>query len=151
MTDPTSENLNIPYTTVLLPLTEEDKQVIEKELKNTYQGNFLLLPLLVLFYFFGLYYFLFILIIVLIYNIFSFSSTKKNELSLNNPKIILTGKITKKEPPGDGLFVFMGQEKFELTYANITYPIEVGDTVSLHYSQFDTTLRGILLGVEKEN
>jgi hypothetical protein len=43
------------------------------------------------------------------------------------------------------------RECFEITYANVTFPVEVGDTVSLHYSQFDTKERGVLLDVKKEN
>lgn len=132
------------------PLTEEDKQVIKKAIKPYYQANLLLLPILAIVFFFGLWYFLFFAILVVCYNIFAFSSIKKNELSLNNPKTILTGEITQKEPPGDGTFIYFGQERFELTYANITYPIEVGDTVSLHYSQFNVNQRGILLSVEKQ-
>jgi len=49
------------------------------------------------------------------------------------------------------MILFFGSEKFNVTYANITYPIEAGDTVSLHYSQFNSKQRGILLSVEKEN
>lgn len=52
----------------------------------------------------------------------------------------------------------MSEERFDVTYANITYSIEVGDTVSLHYSQFNIKQRGTLnqqrgelLRVEKEN
>lgn len=149
------ENINSFYTMVLLPLTEEDKQVIKKEIKNQYRGNVLLLPLLILSFFLGLWYFLFFLILVLLYNIYTFYSIKENELSLNNPKTILIGKITQKEPPGDGLIIYLGQSRFDLTYANITYSIEVGDTVSLHYSRFNskqklnTKQKGILLKVEK--
>ncbi len=131
------------------PLTEEDKNVIKKAIKSYYQANFILIPILAVAFFFGLWYFLIVLILVLSYNIFAFSSIKKNELSLNHPKTILTGKITLKEPPGDGTFIYLEEERFELTYANITFPIEVGDTVSLHYSQFNVNQRGILLGVEK--
>ncbi|MDN5288448.1 MAG: hypothetical protein JWR38_4722 [Mucilaginibacter sp.] len=151
------ENANDFYTTVLLPLTEEDKQVIKKAIKNQYQVNVLLLPLLILIFFWGLWYFLCFLVFVVWYNIAAFFGVEKNELSLNNPKTILTGKITQKEPPGDGLVIFLGPERFELTYANITFPIEVGDTVSLHYSRFNIKPkanikeRGILLRVEKEN
>lgn len=157
MPDQSYENVNNFYTTVLLPLTEEDKQVIKREIKNQYQANILLLPLLALILFWGLWYFLCFLIFVLWYNIAAFLGVQKNELSLNNPKTILTGEITKKEPPGDGLIVFLGPERFELTYANITFPVEVGDTVSLHYSRFNVKQngnakqRGILLKVEKVN
>lgn len=132
------------------PLTEEDKNVIKKAIKPYYQANFVLVPLLAVVFFFGLWYFLIVLILVLSYNLFAFSSIKKNELSLNHPKTILTGKITFKEPPGDGTFIYLGEERFELSYVNITFPIEVGDTISLHYSQFNVNQRGILLGVEKE-
>jgi len=148
------ENVNNFYTTELLPLTEADKQVIKKEIKNQYQGNALLLPLLVLGFFLGLWYFLFFLTLALLYNIYAFYSINKNELSLNNPKTILTGKITKKEPPGDGLIIYLGPSRFDLTYANITFPVEVGDTVSLHYSRFnskqtsDVKQKGTLLRVE---
>ncbi|WP_370995446.1 hypothetical protein [Mucilaginibacter sp. RCC_168] len=149
------EKVNDFYTTVLMPLTEEDKQVIKKEIKNQYKGNVLLLPLLVLSFFLGLWYFLFFLILMLLYNIYAIYSIKENELSLNNPKTILTGKITQKEPPGDGLIIYLGPSRFDLTYANITYPVEVGDTVLLHYSRFDSKQKlnikqkGILLKVEK--
>jgi hypothetical protein len=149
------ENVNSFYTTELLPLTEADKQIIKKEIKNQYQGNALLLPLLVLGFFLGLWYFLFFLALALLYNIYAFYSIKENELSLNNPKTILTGKITNKEPPGDGLIIYLGPSRFDLTYANITYPIDVGDTVSLHYSRFNSKQtpnvkqKGILLRVEK--
>ncbi|WP_343303056.1 hypothetical protein AAHN97_15995 [Chitinophaga niabensis] len=139
------------YTTTLLPLTEADKQVIKKAIKPYYQVNFILIPVLAVVFFFGLWYFLIFLTLVVCYNLFAFSSIKKNELSLSNPKTILTGEITKKEPPGDGTFIYFGQERFELTYANITYPVEVGDKVSLHYSQFNANQRGILLSVEKQH
>lgn len=150
MSEQSFENLNSFYTTALLPLTEEDKQVIKKAIKPYYQANALLIPLLVLVYFFGLLYFLAFLAFVISYNIFAFSSIEKNELSLNHPKIILTGKITKKEPPGDGLIVYLGPERFDLTYANITFPVEPGDMVALHYSQFNLKQRGIILSVKKE-
>lgn len=151
MPDQQSENTNSIYTTVLLPLTAEDEQVIKKDIKNQNQGNILLLPLLALFFFLGLWYFLFALVLVVLYNLSAWYSIKKNELSLNNPKTILTGRITQKEPPGDGTIIYIGRERFDITYANVTYPIEVGDTVSLHYSQFNNKQRGILLSVEKEN
>jgi co-chaperonin GroES (HSP10) len=149
------ENVNNFYTIVLLPLTEEDKQVIKKGIRNYYKVNVLLLPLLILIFFWRLWYFLCFLIFVLWYNIAAFFGVKKNELSLNNPKTILTGKVTKKEPPGDGTIIYLGPERFELTYANITFPVEVGDTVALHYSRFNVKQkvnvkqRGILLKVEK--
>jgi hypothetical protein len=151
MSDPLYENANSIYTTVLLPLTAEDKQVIKKTIKNYDQANNLLIPLLILVFFLGLWYFIISLILVILYNVLAYSTNKKNEQSLNNPKFVLTGKITKKEPPGDGTFIYLGQECFEITYANATFPVEVGDTVSLHYSQFDTKERGVLLDVEKEN
>lgn len=149
MPDQPPENLNGSYTILLLPLTEEDKLVIKKAIKPYYQVNFLLLPLLVLIYFFGLWYFLIFLVLVLLYNISAFYSIKENEGSLNNQKTILTGKITQKEPPGDGTFIYLGPERFDVSYVNIAFPIEVGDTVSLHYSQFNIKKRGILLRVEK--
>jgi len=151
MHDQPYENANNFYTTVLLPLTEKDKQVIEKTIKNHYQVNVLLLPLLVLIYFWGLVYFLIFLALVIFYNISAFYSINKHKISLNNQKKVLTGKITRKEPPGEEMILFFGSEKFDVTYANITYPIEAGDTVSLHYSQFNSKQRGILLSVEKEH
>ncbi|MBT2619988.1 MULTISPECIES: hypothetical protein [Chryseobacterium] len=151
MHDQLYENANNLYTTVLLPLTEKDKLVIEKTIKNHYQINVLLLPLLVLIYFWGLVYFLIFLAVVLAYNISAFYSINKHEVSLNNQKTVLTGKITRKEPPGEEMIFFFGPERFDVTYANITYPVEVGDTISLHYSQFSSKRRGILLSVEKEN
>lgn len=151
MPDPLYENANSNYTTALLPLTAKDKQVIKKTINNYYRANNLLIPLLILIYFLGLWYFIISLILVILYNVSVFSTNKKNEQSLNNPKFILTGKITKKEPPGDGTFIYLGWEMFEITYANVTFPVEVGDTVSLHYSQFDTKERGVLLDVEKKD
>lgn len=151
MPDPLYENADNFYTTTLLPLTAADKQVIKKTIKSYYQANNLLIPLLILVFFLGLWYFIISLALVVLYNVSAFSTNKKNEQSLNNPKFILTGKITKKEPPGDGTFIYFGQECFEITYANVTFPVEVGDTLSLHYSQFDTKERGVLLDVEKEN
>lgn len=145
------DGVNNFYTAVLLPLTEKDKLVIEKTIKNHFKVNVLLLPLLVLIFFWGLVYFLIFFALVLAYNISAFYSIDKNERSLNNPKTILTGTITKKEPHGEEMIFFFGPERFDVTYANITYAIEVGDTVSLHYSQFNSKQRGILLGVEKEN
>jgi len=158
MSDQPCENIDNYYTTAVLPLTEEDKQVIKKVIKNYYQVNVLLLPLLAIIFFWGLLYFVIFLIFVLWYNISAFSSIAKNEQSLDHPKIILTGKITKKESPGEEMVFYLGSERFDVTYANITYSIEVGDTVSLHYSQFNiqqsgtlTQQRGELLRVEKEN
>jgi hypothetical protein len=103
------ENANSHYTTVLLPLTAKDKEVIKKTIKNYYQANYLLIPLLILVFFLGLWYFIISLILVILYNVSVFSTNKKNEQSLNNPKFILSGKITKKEPPGDGTFIYFGQ------------------------------------------
>lgn len=151
MPDQPSENSNNFYTTVLLPLTEKDKRVIEKTIKSYYQVNVLLIPLLVLIFFWGLMYFLIFLAFVIFYNIFAFYSVSKDERSLANQKTVLTGRITKKEPPGEEIILFFGLERFDVTYANITYPIEVGDIVSLSYSQFKSKDRGILLSVEKEN
>jgi hypothetical protein len=151
MPDQPSENVNNSYTTVLLPLTEKDKVVIEKTIKNHYEVNILLLPLLVLIFFWGLVYFLIFLFLVLAYNISAFYSIRKHERSLNNQKTVLIGRITQKEPPGEEIIFFFGPERFDITYANITYPIEVGDMVSLHYSQFNSKQRGILLSVEKDN
>ena len=87
MHDQLYENANNLYTTVLLPLTEKDKLVIEKTIKNHYQINVLLLPLLVLIYFWGLVYFLIFLAVVLAYNISAFYSINKHEVSLNNQKL----------------------------------------------------------------
>lgn len=58
MPDQPSESSNNFYTTVLLPLTDKDKRVIEKTIRNYYQVNFLLIPLLILIFFWGLVYFL---------------------------------------------------------------------------------------------
>lgn len=145
MPDQPYENIDNYYTTAVLPLTEDDKQVIKKVIKNYYQVNVLLLPLLAIIYFWGLWYFLIFLTFVLWYNISAFSSIAKNELSLDNPKIILTGKITKKEPPGEEMVFYLGPERFDVTYANITYSIEVGDTISLHFSQFNIKQKGVLI------
>lgn len=151
MSDQPYENLNNFYTTAFLSLTEKDKLVIEKTIKSYYQVNILLLPLLVSFYFFGLVYFFIFLILVLAYNISAFYSIRKHKLSLNHQKTVLTGTITQKEPPGEEMILFFGPERFDVTYANITFPVEVGDTVSLHYSQFNIKQRDILLSVEKDN
>lgn len=151
MPDQPSENSNNFYTTVLLPLTDKDKQVIEKTIRNYYQVNILLIPLLILIFFWGLVYFLIFLAFVISYNLFAFYSISKDERSLANQKTVLTGRITKKEPPGEEMILFLGPERFDVTYANITYPIDVGDTISLSYSQLNSKDRGILLSVEKEN
>lgn len=141
--------MNSFYSTVLAPLTEEDKQVIRKTISTYYKANLILLPLVGVFFFFGLWYLLFWLALVVWYNISAFSSIKKNELSIDHPKIILTGKITKMEPPGDEMIIFLGWERFDITYANVTFPIKADDTVSIHYSQFNDKKRGTLLKVEK--
>lgn len=142
--------MNSFYTTTLAPLSTEDKEVIKKAISTYYKPNIFLLPLLVICYFFGLWYFLFWLTLVVWYNFSAFSSIKKNEGSLDHPKIILNGQITKKEPPGEEVIIFLGWERFDITYANVTFPIEVGNTVAIHYSQFDGKERGALLKVEKK-
>ncbi|SHE76677.1 hypothetical protein [Pedobacter caeni] len=142
--------MNSSYTTTLVPLTAEDKQVIKKAISTYYKPNIILLPLLVVCFFFGIWYLLFWLALVIWYNISAFSSIKKNERSLDQPKMILTGKITKKEPPGEEMVIFLGGERFDITYANVTFPLEVDDLVAIHYSQFDDKKRGELLSVEKK-
>jgi hypothetical protein len=151
MPDQSNENLNKYYTTIFSPLTEKDKLVIEKTIRNHYQINVLLLPLLVLIFFWGLTYFYIFLILVLSYNLSAFYSIRKIRRSLHHQKMVLRGRITQKEPPGEEMILFFGRERFDLTYANITYSLEVGDAISIHYSQFNAKQRGVLLSVEKDN
>lgn len=145
------ENANNSYTISVRPLTATDQLVIKKAIKPHYQILWILLPLWVMAFFFGWWYFIPCLALLVLYIISAVSTTQKYERSLAYPKIILTGKITRKEPPGDGTFVYLGQEVFELSYVKINCSIEPGDTIVLHYSQYDNGKRGILLSVEKED
>jgi hypothetical protein len=96
-----------------------------------------------------MFFFIFLLF-VLWYNISAAFTVAKRQVSLNNPKLIITGKVTSKSKPGeDGLIVYFGSDRFELTYANTKLPIEIGDLISLHYAQLAGGERGILLSVEK--
>jgi hypothetical protein len=140
------------YVTVNLPLTADDKNVIKKDISRHWAVNIILLPLLAVIWFWGVLYFSIFLVFVLWYNISAAKTVHKNELSINNHKTVLTGQVTHKSPPIDGeVIVFFGQEKFDLTYANTPYKIEIGDVISIHYSQIDVGKRGILLKVEKPN
>jgi hypothetical protein len=132
------------------PLSDEDILKIKKDINTHYSVNILLIPLLIIIYFWGFLFFFIFLLFVLWYNISASFTVAKRQASLNNPKLILTGKVTSKSRPGeDELIVYFGSDRFELTYANSKLSIEIGDLLSLHYSQLTDGEKGILLKVEK--
>jgi hypothetical protein len=132
------------------PLSDEDILKIKKDINTHYSVNILLIPLLIIIYFWGFLFFFIFLIFVLWYNISASFTVAKRQASLNNPKLIFTGKVASKSRPGeDELVVYFGTERFDLTYANTRLPIEIGDILSLHYSQLTGGEKGILLKVEK--
>lgn len=138
-------------TQVYTALTDEDQQAIKKDINTCWSVNILLVPLAVLIFFWGIPYFMVFLVFTIGYNIFAFRLSNKKELSLTNPKIIWTGKVTQSMPStGDGIVIFVGKKQIDLTYGKIPRPIELGDTISLHYSQMPGGEPGILLKVEIE-
>lgn len=140
------------YTAIDLPLTNDDKYVIKKSISTYWSANIILLPLLAIIFFWGLLYFCIFLVFALWYNISAAATVNQNELSMNNCKTVLTGKLTGKGQPVDGgTIIFFGPDKFDITYANSPFKFEIGDVVSLHYSQIRIGKRGILLKVEKQN
>jgi hypothetical protein len=46
----------------------------------------------------------------------------------------LTGVVTKKHNL-DECFIFFGDDKFEITYTDIKFDLDVNDKVELHYVQ----------------
>ncbi|MEP6750454.1 MAG: hypothetical protein ABJB86_22135 [Bacteroidota bacterium] len=142
------ENKPVYYTITELPLTESGKEKLIKNTAGYYKVNFLLIPLLILIFFWGWLYFSIFLAVTIIWNIVALKNQASAEKSMNKPATIITGKVTNKIKDEE-VHIFFGPEEFDITYANPSFEIEVGDTISLYYSQKENGERGILLNVSR--
>ena len=112
--------------------------------------NILLLPLLVIIYFLGALYFGFFAAFVIICNIFFTRNYLSTQQELTKPKIVITGIVTEIRK-NEETIVYFGKEQFDITYANVTFPIEVNDMISVHYSKKENNTKGQILNVVRVN
>ena len=121
--------------------------MLSKAVSNTYKANILLLPLLVVMYFWGILYFTAFAAFVIICNI----SFTKNYLSLTygltQNKIVITGTVTDVRKD-DETIVSIGDNDFDITYANADFIIKSGDKVAIHFSKKQNNSRGQLLTIQ---
>jgi hypothetical protein len=141
-------NRSMPYQVTESPLTPEDINKLGKTLSGSYKMNILLLPLLVIIYFWGTLYFGIFFVFVILCNILFTRNYWSTQQELTKPKMIITGivtEITKNEET----IIYFGNERFDITYANVTFPIAVDDMVSIHYSIKENNTKGQILQVVK--
>jgi hypothetical protein len=135
-----------------MPLTTEDKKTLKKHSSNYYLINILLLPLLIVIYFWGVLYFSIFALLTILWNIYAVKKTRSLQQESARPKLVTTGRITNKitRPAGDShdTIIFLGAEEFNITYAMNDLQPDVGDTISLHYSQKVDGQRGVLLKIQ---
>ena len=136
------------YQVTELPLTQEDINKLSKTLSGSYKMNILLLPLLVIIYFWGALYFGIFTAFVILCNIIFTRNYLSTQQELTKPKIVITGIVTEVRKNEETIICF-GNEQFDITYANITFPIEVDDTISIQYSKKENNTKGQILNVVK--
>ncbi len=141
-------NKSMPYQVTELPLTPEDINKLGKTLSNSYKMNILLIPLLVIIYFWGALYFWIFCTFVIICNIIFTRNYLSTQRELTRSKIVITGIVTEVNKNEETIICF-GKEQFDITYANVTFPIEVDDTISIHYSKKENNTKGQILNVVK--
>jgi hypothetical protein len=115
------------------PFSENDKVVVEKHIKNLYAVNWILITIVIASYFLGIICFSIVFFIVICYYVWV-GNDEINALKQvkKNIKLVLTGVVTKKYDLQE-CFIFFGDDKFEITYANIKFDLAVNDKVELHY------------------
>jgi hypothetical protein len=148
MSEPVETNRSVPYQVTELPLTQEDINKLSKTLSGSYKMNILLLPLLVIIYFWGALYFGIFLAFVILCNIIFTRNYWSAQQQLTKPKMVITGvvsEITKNEET----MIYFGKEQFDITYANVTFPIAIDDLISIHYAIKENNTKGQILQVEK--
>lgn len=138
----------LPYSITELPLTNIDIDKLKKIQAASYKMNILLLPLLVIIFFWGIIFFVIFLALVIICNLVFTSNYNSINHQLANPKIVVTGTISKIIEV-DGTVIYFGDERFEITYANANFPMQVNDIISIHYAKKEDNTRGNILYVEK--
>jgi len=143
-------NKSMPYKVTELPLTQEDINKLGKTLSGSYKMNILLLPLLVIIYFFGVLYFVIFTAFVIICNVLFTKNYLSTQQELTQSKIVITGIVTEVRK-NEETIIYFGNEQFDITYANATFPIEVNDMISVHYSKKENNTKGQILKVVKVN
>jgi hypothetical protein len=141
-------NKSMPYQVTELPLTPEDINKLSKTLSGSYKMNILLLPLLVIIYFWGVLYFWIFTAFVIICNILFTRNYLSTQQELTNSKMVITGIVTEIRKNEETIICF-GNEQFDITYANVTFPIKVDDMISIHYSKKENNTKGQILNVVK--
>ena len=136
------------YKVTELPLTQEDINKLRKTLSDSYKMNILLLPLLVIIYFWGTLYFGIFTAFVVICNVIFTKNYLSTQKELTKSKIVITGIVTEVRKNEETLICF-GDEAFDITYVNVTFPIEVNDLISVHYSKKENNRKGQILNVLK--
>lgn len=136
-----------PYILTEMPLIEDDIEKLNTLLSNSYKMNILLLPLLVIILFWGLLYFSAFAAFVLICNIFFTKAYFSTKRELLNSKIVITGIVSSIYKNEETIINF-GSERFDITYANVKFPIRVNDSISIHYAMTEKGTRGHLLKIE---
>jgi hypothetical protein len=136
------------YQVTELPLTQEDIKKLGKTLSGSYKMNFLLVPLLIIIYFWGALYFAIFTAFVIICNIIFTRNYWSTQKELTKPKMVITGIVTEVRK-NEEMIICFGNELFDITYANVTFPIDVGDLISIHYSKKEKNTKGQILNVVK--
>lgn len=140
----------IPYKVTELPLAQEDINKLSKTLSDSYKMNILLLLLLGIIYFWGVLYFAIFTAFVIICNVIFTKNYLSTQQEMTKPKIVVTGIVTDIRK-NEETIVYFGNEQFDITYANATFPIEVNDMISIHYSKKENNTKGQILSVVKLN
>ena len=143
-------NKSMPYKVTELPLTKEDINKLGKTLSNSYKMNILLLPLLVIIYFWGALYFWIFMAFVIVCNVIFTRNYLSTQQELTRSKIVITGIVTEVRKNEERIVCF-GNEEFDITYANVAFPIEVNDMISVQYSKKENNRKGQILNVVKVN
>jgi hypothetical protein len=141
-------NKSIPYLVTELPLTQEDINKLGKTLSGSYKMNIILLPLLVIIYFWGALYFIIFTAFVIICNVIFTKNYLSTRQELTRSKIVITGIVTEVRKNKETI-IYFGKEQFDITYANVTFPIEVNDVISIQYSKKENNIKGQILNVVK--
>ena len=144
------ENRSMPYKVTELPLSQEDINKLDKTLWGSFKMNILLLPLLVIIYFWGALYFGIYTVLVIICNLIFTQNYLSTQQALTKSKIVITGIVTEVRKDEETI-IYFGNEQFDITYANVTFPIEVNDMLSIQYSKKENNTKGQILHVVKVN
>jgi len=112
--------------------------------------NILLLPLLLIIYFWGALYFWIFAVFVIMCNIIFTKNYLSTQQEMTKFKIVITGIVTEIRKDEETIISF-GDEQFDITYANATFPIEVNDMISIHYSKKENNTKGQILNVIRIN